>query len=93
MRDNADRPAIDPRAARDAALDIDWRQRHAAALLLVAFDLPAPLHAASEAMIEAARVAYGLTVDQVNMIEGANRLANLTAARDLIDDMIEELRA
>jgi hypothetical protein len=77
---------------RDAKLGIDWRQRHAAAHLLMAFDLPAEMHAASEAMIEAADVAYGLKANQVSMIEAGNRLANLEQARDLIDDLIDELR-
>lgn len=84
--------APDPRIARDIALGVHWQQRHAAALLLMAFDLPAEMRAVSEAMMEASKVAYGLKIEQVAMIESGNRLANLERARDLIDHLIEGLR-
>ena len=73
------------------ALTLDRRQQLAAAQLLMAFDLPAPMAAASRQMIEAARVCPGLTMGELPNLGPGSRRACLAAARDLIDELIDEI--
>lgn len=66
---------------------LDRRQRHAAALLLSAIDLPAPAGAWARAAIAAAKVCPGIKITEVQL---NSRVAALTQARDLIDEMLRE---
>lgn len=66
---------------------IDPRQRRAAALLLVGFDLPAPMHLAARQALQAAIADPRLTpTDAFNL----GRIGALAEARALIDTMLQE---
>lgn len=73
-------------------LDIDRRQRLAAALLLMAFDLPQEMRAASLTMLEAARLCPGLTTGEIGGMGGHQRVAMLERAKSLIEEMVAEIR-
>lgn len=79
--------------ASDAALGIDRRQRLAATMLLMGFDLPAPAHHAARQMQTAARITPGCTMDEFPGMFGSARKAMLQAAAGLIADMLAELAA
>ncbi len=80
-----------PSAKRDKTLGIDRRQRIAASMLLMGFDLPAEAEAASKQMIEAAEVCPGITMGDMAPMGKAGRFNALAAARALIDEMLEEI--
>lgn len=67
---------------------LDRRQRLAAAILLSAIDLPAPLPAYAQHALEAAKVCPGLNVAEAAF--GAGRVAGLLKARDLVDELLAE---
>lgn len=66
---------------------LDQRQRHAAALILSAIDLPAPAEAWALQAIQAASVCPGITVGELVL---GRRRAQLVEARNLLDAMISE---
>jgi len=66
---------------------LDPRQREAAALLLLAFDLPQFLMAASQTMLEAADISPGMTMKSMG---ARTRKASLLAAKALIDEMLAD---
>lgn len=82
----------EPTAFVAPGVEIDRRQRLAAAFLLLAFDLPQPLERAAQSMRDAATVCPGLTMQDIFDMGDASHLAYLTEARDLIDTMIREAR-
>lgn len=82
-----------PSVKRDKLLGIDRRQRIAASMLLLGFDLPADAETVSKQMIEAAGVCPGLTMGDVAPMGQGGRRNSLRAARKLIDEMLAELPA
>lgn len=70
---------------------IDRRQRLAATLLLAAFDLPAPAGAAARQLIVAAKACPGVKIDELPNLGPGSRRACLATARELIDEMIDEI--
>lgn len=68
---------------------IDTRQRLAAVAVLMAFDLPVPMHEYAEAIDLCDRILPGVKMDQLPL--DAGRLPGLKHARRLIDDMLREL--
>lgn len=66
-------------------VDLDRRQREAAAELLMAFDLPQPMSEAAITMLEAAMVLPGMRMGSLG-----GRRAHLERARALIDEMLSE---
>lgn len=68
---------------------IDRRQRVAAAILLAAIDLPAPMDVVGRLWGRAAAVCPGITVDELPI--GQSRRVMLTAARNLIDEMLGDV--
>jgi hypothetical protein len=66
---------------------LDPRLRRAAALLLAAVKLPAPMTACAEQMLEASKVLPGATVADIML---GDRRGGLLAARDLIDLVLAE---
>lgn len=73
-------------------IDLDRRQRLAAAMLIMAFDLPQPMTEAAKTMMEAAALCPGLTTGEIGTMGKSQRLSHLNRARDLIDEMIAEIR-
>lgn len=67
---------------------VDPRQRQAAAILLCAIALPAPLEAVAQAWKAAARVLPGITLEHARP---GDRPAQLRRARDLIDQCLSEI--
>lgn len=67
---------------------IDPRQGKAVAKLLMAFDLPAEMMAASQTMILASFFHPGAKIGPM----GSNRKNHLEQAKALIDQMLEELK-
>jgi hypothetical protein len=84
---------VKPSVKRDKLLGIDRRQRIAASMLLLGFDLPAESEPVCKQMIEAAGVCPGLTMGDVAPMGKQGRRSALTAARQLIDEMLAELPA
>jgi len=68
---------------------IDRRQQVAAANLIAAIDLPQAAHEVSKLWLHAARVAPGITLDQMPATQG--RKAGLLHAQTLITEMLAEL--
>jgi hypothetical protein len=66
---------------------IDPRQREAAALLLCAVDLPAPLAAVAGQWLEAGRVCPGFSLDQACM---NSRRAALERAAGIVAELLKE---
>lgn len=73
--------------ADDAPDLLDPRARRAAALLLVAFDLPAPMESVARQALQAAVVDPRLTPGQAFR---GDRIALLGEARALIDSILQE---
>lgn len=69
------------------AIEVDRRQLHVAALMLMAFDLPAPLDQSARSMLEAARIMPGMTTGDAPM---GDRRACLERAIGLIAEMLSE---
>lgn len=69
---------------------IDRRQRKAACLLLMAFNLPAEARAAARQMQQAARVCPGIKMDEIGSMGSSSRLENLHRARILIEELLAE---
>lgn len=74
-------------------IDIDHRQRLAAAALLMGFDLPQEMMAASRSMLEAADACPGMTTADMAPMGAQGRRQALEMARRLIDDMLLEINA
>lgn len=72
-------------------LEIDRRQRLAAAALLMAFDLPQEMRAAAATMLEAASVCPGMTTGDMAPMGSQGRRAALEFARRLVDEMLSEM--
>lgn len=70
---------------------IDRRQRLAATLLFSAFDLPAPADIAARQLVAAARLCPGVTMDEIPSLGPGSRRNCLVAARDLIDEIVDDL--
>jgi hypothetical protein len=66
-------------------VELDRRQREAAAELLMAFDLPQPMTEAAITMLEAATVLPGMKMGSLG-----GRRAHLERAREIIDGMLSE---
>ena len=73
------------------SVTIDRRQRLVTALMIMGFDLPAPLGAAGASMNEAAKVCPKLTLGEVPDMGPHSRRACLLEARRLIDEMLSEI--
>jgi len=71
-------------------VDIDRRQRLAAANLLCAFDLPQNMLDASHSMLEAAAVCPGMTTADLPFTGAEGRRPALLRAKALIDEMLSE---
>lgn len=69
-------------------VELDPRQRAAAAALLLAFDLPVDMTTAAKTMLEAADMHPGLKVETMGR---GNRRAMLEKARGMIDEMLADL--
>jgi hypothetical protein len=67
---------------------VDPRQRQAAAILLSAIDLPAPLQVVAGAWAEAAKVCPGITAATTQL----TRAEQLRCARVLIDELLSEIQ-
>lgn len=67
---------------------IDPRQKEAAAALLMAFDLPIDILSASAAMLLASSINPGAKIGSMG---SSNRLDQLNRAKELIDQMLEEI--
>lgn len=74
-------------------IEIDRRQRVVAALAVCAIDLPQPLPDFAQHMKAAAEVCPGIKADEIPMQGARNRRRCLARARDLIDEMLEEIDA
>lgn len=72
-------------------IEIDRRQRVVAALALCATDLPQPMGEFGQLMLEATSVCPGIKADEIPMQGARNRRLCLKRARDLLDEMIEEI--
>lgn len=73
-------------------LHTDRRQLQAAAILVMAIDLPAPMYLVGDRMKLAAEICPGISLEELGPLSGeAARLHALVKARDLINEMIEEL--
>lgn len=75
---------------RYASVNIDQRQRLAAALLLMGFDLPQEMTMFSASMLEAAEICPGIKMGQIPIETKGRRIA-LEKARELIDQMLGEM--
>ena len=73
-------------------VEIDRRQRLAAAALLMGFDLPQEMMAASVTMLEAADVCPGMTTGDLAPMGPQGRRQALKMARSLIDEMLDEIK-
>lgn len=74
-------------------VEIDRRQRVAATLLLMAFDLPQEMTKAARTMAEAARVCPGITTGDIGGMGNHNRLRILERARDMVEQLIAEAKS
>lgn len=74
----------------EPSVALDPRQRRAAAFLLMAVDLPQELGAFARTMLEAARVAPGMTMGDMGE---QSRINCLRMAKGLIDEMLAEVSA
>lgn len=72
----------------DATLGIDRRQRLAASMLLMAFDLPAPMHPVSAQITAAAKITPGCTLDEFPALQ--SRRTMLEAAHRLTGELLAE---
>lgn len=72
-------------------IEIDRRQRVVAALMVMGFDLPQGMTDAGIHMQAAADLCPGITADEIPMQGARNRRLCLKRARDLIDEMLEEI--
>lgn len=73
-------------------VDIDRRQRLAAAALLMAFDLPQTMAAVTGSGMEASGICPGLTTGEIPHLKAEGRRHILEKARTMIDEMLEEMR-
>lgn len=74
----------------DAPLvNVDFRQKKAAALLLMGFDLPQPMLEAANTMMHAARICPGLTTS--DLMAAGTRKDRLVLARDIINELLGEI--
>jgi len=69
-------------------IELDRRQRLAAAVLLAAVDLPQQAAGLAALWIDAGRICPGVGIDEIS--PGDGRLALLVKARDLVQQMIDE---
>ena len=67
-------------------IDLDERQKKAAAIILMAIDLPAEMPAYSRSMLKASRICRNMTTNDIPQ----SRAEALKRARDLIDEMLSE---
>ena len=74
-------------------IEIDRRQRVVAALMVTGFDLPQDLKGTAEQMQAATVICPDLSMDEIPMQGSRNRRLALKRARDLIDEMLEEIDA
>lgn len=72
-------------------IEVDRRQRLAAALLIMGFDLPQEAMAACQSMLEASRLCPGMTTGDMAPMNGQARRTSLEMARGLIDEMLDEM--
>ena len=72
-------------------VEIDRRQRVAAAMLLMGFDLPQDAISAARTMIEASRVCPGMTTGDMAPMGTQGRREALEAVRKLVDEMLSEI--
>lgn len=73
-------------------LPTDRRQLQAAAILVMAIDLPAPMYLVGDRMKLAAEICPGISLEELGPLGGAEgRLHALLKARDLVAKMIDEL--
>lgn len=72
-------------------VEIDRRQRVAAAMLLMGFDLPQDAISAARTMIEASRVCSGMTTGDMAPMGAQGRREALEAVRKLVDEMLSEI--
>ena len=73
-------------------VDIDRRQRLAAAALLMAFDLPQTMAAVTGSGMEASGICPELTTGEIPHLKADGRRHILEKARTMIDEMLEEMR-
>jgi hypothetical protein len=71
-------------------VDIDRRQRLAAAALMMGFDLPQELSAASRSIMAATKLCPGMTTGEMAPMGAQSRRHALEMARGLIDEMLSE---
>lgn len=76
---------------RGGGVEIDRRQRLAAAALLMAFDLPQEMSVAARSMIEATDACPGMTTGEMPPMNSDGRRTALQMARHLIDEMLDEM--
>lgn len=74
-------------------IELDRRQRLAACLLLMAFDLPQPMTEAARTMMEAARICPGVHTGELGGMGSHQRVPTLQRVRDMVDEMIAETKA
>lgn len=74
-------------------VQIDRRQRLAAAALLMAFDLPQEMSVAARSMIEATDACPGMTTGEMPPMNSDGRRAALEMAKGLVEDMLAEIEA
>lgn len=77
----------------DQRIAVDRRQRLVAAMMIMGFDLPAPLAGVGYSMKEAASVCPKLTLGEIPELGSHSRKACLAEARRLIDEMLAEVAA
>jgi len=73
-------------------VDIDRRQRLAAAALLMAFDLPQTMAAVTGSGMEASGICPELTTGEIPHLKADGRRHILEKARTMNDEMLEEIR-
>lgn len=84
---------VEARILSERAMDEREAGNFVAALMIMGFDLPAPLGAAGASMNEAAKVCPKLTLGEVPDMGPHSRRACLLEARRLIDEMLSEIAA
>lgn len=72
-------------------IEIDRRQRLVATLMFSAIDLPQPAGEMAQQLIIAAKMTPGVTMDEVPTMDSRGRRRCLVRARDLINEMLEEI--
>jgi len=72
-------------------VELDRRQRLAAALLIMGFDLPQEMAKAARTMMEAARVCPGLHTGDIGTMGGQTRRSALSRAQGIIGEMLAEM--